>query len=128
MYISKLDHLVLTVKDIPAAIQFYTTVLGMQHIRIAENRDALLFGSQKINIHEHNKEIAPHASQPTPGSADLCFLTDLSLDKVIAHVQSCGVPIIEGPVKRAGATGEIISIYLRDPEGNLIEISNKNNE
>jgi len=124
MYITKLDHLVLTVKDIHATILFYTTVLGMKQVSFTGNRQALQFGSQKINLHQQNNEIEPHAAQPAPGSADLCLITDISLEQVIDHVQSCGVTIIAGPVPRSGATGNLLSVYLRDPDGNLIEISN----
>ena len=124
MYITNLDHLVLTVKDIHASIQFYTTILGMKLVSLAGNRQALQFGNQKINLHQQGDEIEPHAVQPTPGSADLCLITDISLEQVIDHVQSCGVTILAGPVPRSGATGDLLSIYLRDPDGNLIEISN----
>ena len=124
MYITKLDHFVLTVKDIHATILFYTTVLGMKQVSFTENRQALQFGSQKINLHQQNNEIEPHAAQPAPDSADLCLITDISLEQVIDHVQSCGVTIIAGPVPRSGATGSLLSVYLRDPDGNLIEISN----
>jgi len=128
MYITKLDHLVLTVKDIHATILFYTTILGMKQVSFAENRQALQFGNQKINLHQQDNIIVPHAAQPTPGSADLCLITDISLEQVIDHIQSCGVTILSGPVPRSGAVGGLISIYLRDPDGNLIEISNLLNE
>ena len=128
MYITKLDHLVLTVKDIHATILFYTTILGMKQISFADNRHALQFGNQKINLHQQDDIIEPHAAQPTPGSADLCLITDISLEQVIDHIQSCGVTILSGPVPRSGAVGGLISIYLRDPDGNLIEISNLLNE
>ena len=124
MYITKLDHLVLTVKDIHATILFYTTVLCMKAVNFAEDRQALRFGNQKINLHQQGDEIEPHAAEPTPGSADLCLITDISLEQVIEHVKSCGVKILAGPVPRSGATDGLISVYLRDPDGNLIEISN----
>jgi catechol 2,3-dioxygenase-like lactoylglutathione lyase family enzyme len=124
MYITKLDHLVLTVKDIHATILFYTTVLGMKQVSFAENRQALQFGNQKINLHQRDNIIEPHAAQPTPGSSDLCLITDIPLEQVIDHVQSCGVTILAGPVPRSGAMGGLESVYLRDPDGNLIEISN----
>ena len=124
MYIDKLDHLVLTVRDIQSSIIFYTTVLGMERAVFPGNRQGLRFGSQKINLHTADANIEPRAGRPTPGSADLCFITDFPLEKVIDHVRSCGVEIIAGPVKRSGATGEIMSVYLRDPDGNLIEIAN----
>ncbi len=87
-------------------------------------RRALHFGEQKINLHEAGREFDPKAWHPTPGSADLCFITQVSLEQVIAHVKSCGVEILEGPAKRTGAVGSLESIYIRDPDGNLIEISN----
>ena len=124
MYIIKLDHLVLTVKDINATILFYTTVLGMKQVIFAGNRQALQFGNQKINLHQKDDIIEPHAAQPTPGSADLCLITDIPLEQVIEHVQSCEVKILAGPVPRSGAIGGLLSVYLRDPDGNLIEISN----
>ncbi len=128
MYITKLDHLVLTVTDIHATTLFYTTVLGMKQISFGENRQALQFGSQKINLHQYGDGVEPHASHPTPGSADLCFITDIPLEQVIRHIQSCGVTIIAGPLERSGAAGRLLSIYLRDPDGNLIEISNHTTE
>jgi len=124
MYITDLDHLVLTVKDIDATIRFYTTVLGMAQVSFAGNRQALQFGNQKINLHQQRDEIEPHAAQPTPGSADLCFITDIPLEQVIDHVQSCGVSVLAGPVQRMGSTGALLSIYIRDPDGNLMEIAN----
>ena len=124
MYIDKLDHLVLTVRDIQSSIDFYTTVLGMVETNFAGNRKGLRFGSQKINLHSRNEKIEPRAGQPTPGSADLCFTTDIPLDQVVSHCRACGVEIIAGPVKRSGASGDIISVYLRDPDGNLIELAN----
>jgi catechol 2,3-dioxygenase-like lactoylglutathione lyase family enzyme len=125
MYITDLDHLVLTVKDIDATIRFYTTVLGMTQVSFAGNRQALQFGNQKINLQQQDDEREPHAAQPTPGSADLCFITDIPLEQVINHVQSCGVTIFAGPVQRTGSTGALLSIYIRDPDGNLVEIANR---
>jgi len=124
MEISRLDHLVLTVRDIEATCRFYESVLGMQTVSFAAGRKALKFGQQKINLHQQGKEFEPKATAPTPGSADLCLLTDLPLQQVIEHLQACRVPIIEGPVQRTGAEGPILSVYLRDPDGNLLEISN----
>jgi catechol 2,3-dioxygenase-like lactoylglutathione lyase family enzyme len=125
MYITDLDHLVLTVKDIDATIRFYATVLGMTQVSFAGNRQALQFGNQKINLHQQDDEREPHAAQPTPGSADLCFITDIPLEQVIDHVQSCGVSILAGPVQRMGSTVALLSIYIRDPDGNLMEIANR---
>lgn len=124
MKISHLDHLVLTVADIATRCQFYQSALNFEVITFAENRKALLFGSQKINLHEAGKEFEPKALRPTVGSADLCFVAETPLDEVIAHLQNRNINIIEGPIQRTGATGKILSIYLRDPDQNLIEISN----
>ena len=123
MKINKLDHLVLTVKDIEASCLFYTTVLGMEEISFGQGRKAMAFGDQKINFHQVGQELEPKALQPTPGSGDLCFITKEPLSAVIAHLQACGVEIIGGPVKRSGATGPITSIYIRDPDHNLVEIA-----
>jgi catechol 2,3-dioxygenase-like lactoylglutathione lyase family enzyme len=124
LQLSQLDHLVLTVRDVEASCAFYESVLGMRIVTFGEGRKALRFGSQKINLHQAGREFEPKALCPTPGSADLCFLTDLPLEQVIAHVESCGVAVIEGPVLRTGALGPIRSIYFRDPDGNLIEVAN----
>ena len=124
MKIDRLDHLVLTVSDMDATCMFYTRVLGMRVVTFGAGRKALAFGTQKINLHQAGHEFEPKALHPSPGSGDLCFITDLPLAQVIAHVRSCGVAIEEGPVARTGATGPIESIYLRDPDGNLIEIAN----
>ena len=124
MKISHLDHLVLTVADIEISCQFYQSALNFEVITFAENRKALLFGSQKINLHEAGKEFEPKALRPTVGSADLCFVAETPLDEVIAHLQNRNINIIEGPIQRTGAMGKILSVYLRDPDQNLIEISN----
>lgn len=124
MRIDSLDHIVLTVADIPTAVAFYTQALGMDAITFGAGRTALAFGVQKVNLHEAGKEFEPKAKQPTPGSADLCFLTMTPLEEVVAHLSDCGVVIEEGPVKRTGAQGAILSVYIRDPDGNLIEIAN----
>lgn len=124
MEIDYLDHLVLTVKDIDRTCEFYALVLGMEVITFGNNRKALTFGSQKINLHEIGKEFEPKAYRPTPGSADLCFITSVPLDEVIEHLQQCKVKIIEGPAKRTGATGQLQSVYFRDPDLNLLEVSN----
>ncbi|WP_313479715.1 VOC family protein [Stutzerimonas kunmingensis] len=124
MNISHLDHLVLTVADIEKTVDFYTRVLGMQVVTFGEGRKALAFGNQKINLHQAGHEFEPKAERPTPGSADLCFIVATPLDRVIAHLETQGVSIIEGPVQRTGATGPIRSVYVRDPDLNLIELSN----
>jgi catechol 2,3-dioxygenase-like lactoylglutathione lyase family enzyme len=124
MNINRLDHLVLTVNDIEATCSFYKRVLGMEVVVFGGGRKALSFGAQKINLHQKGKEYEPKALKPTPGSGDLCFITSVPLSEVIAHLNSCGVEIIEGPDRRTGATGPIISVYFRDPDLNLIEVSN----
>lgn len=122
--ISHLDHLVLTVADIEATCEFYRRVLGMSVETFAQGRKALKFGNQKINLHQAGREFDPKANQPVPGSADLCFISETALAEVIAHLEAADVAIEEGPVERAGANGTIRSIYFRDPDGNLIEVSN----
>jgi len=121
--VTGLDHLVLTVADANRSIAFYAHVLGMHPITFGAGRRALTFGSQKINLHEAGREISPHAMRPIPGSADLCLLTDVPSGRFLDHLAVCGVPVEEGPVSRTGATGPITSLYVRDPDGNLIEIS-----
>jgi len=122
--IDRIDHLVLTVKDVDETCRFYTSVLGMDVLTFLDDRKALLFGDQKINLHQHGQEFEPKARRPKPGSADLCFITETPIQDAAAHVRSCGVEIIEGPVPKTGAKGPIDSIYFRDPDGNLIEVSN----
>ncbi|WP_181295116.1 VOC family protein [Pseudomonas sp. Q2-TVG4-2] len=124
MQISHLDHLVLTVRDLAATEDFYCRVLGMLAVSFGEGRKALVFGQQKINLHQAGREFEPKAERPTPGSADLCFIVATPLDEVVAHLERLGVAIIEGPVQRTGATGPIRSVYVRDPDFNLIELSN----
>ncbi len=122
--ISRIDHLVLTVKNVRATCDFYARVLGMEVVTFGKNRRALTFGEAKINLHEHGREFEPKAARPTPGSMDLCLITRQPLLEVIEHLSACGVTILEGPMERTGATGPIESIYFRDPDGNLIEVSN----
>ena len=128
MQIEGLDHLVLTVTNIDDTCDFYERVLGMEHVVFGEGRHALIFGTQKINLHEAGREFEPRAAAPTPGSADLCFWTQTQLDEVIEHLQEAEIVVEQGPVRRTGARGPIISVYLRDPDGNLIEISNYQQE
>ena len=123
MQITNIDHIVLTVKDIDATVQFYESVLGMVAEYFGQGRVALKFGSQKINLHRHGNEFEPKASQPLPGSEDICFITSTELDAAMEHVKSHGVQIIEGPVPRTGANGSIVSFYFRDPDNNLIEVA-----
>lgn len=125
MQIERLDHLVLTVQDIEHTCEFYRRVLGMQIVTFGGDRRALQFGSHKINLHQVGHEFEPKALRPTPGSGDLCFITATPLTEVIAHLQACNVTIEEGPVRRTGALGPIRSVYLRDPDNNLIEIANQ---
>lgn len=122
--IRSLDHLVLTVRDIDATVDFYTRILGMEKHTFGDNRTALGFGCQKINLHPYRKEFEPKAETPLPGSEDLCFLVSTPMDQLIRHLGDVSVEILEGPVQRTGATGPILSVYLRDPDGNLIELSN----
>ncbi|MGZ8255526.1 MAG: VOC family protein [Burkholderiaceae bacterium] len=123
MRIERLDHLVLTVRDIAASCAFYEKVLGMEVVTFGGGRKALTFGQHKFNLHEAGREFEPKADNPTPGSADLCLVAQGELGAVIAHLKSCDVPILEGPVKRTGAIGPILSVYFRDPDMNLIEVS-----
>lgn len=119
-----LDHMVLTVADLQATCSFYERVLGMKIVIFANERYALQFGRQKINLHLVGNEYEPKATLPTPGSADLCFITALPIDQVIVHLETCNVDVIDGPVMRTGARAAIESVYIRDPDGNLLEISN----
>lgn len=119
----RIDHLVLTVASIDATCSFYSRVLGMEITRFGEGRTALHFGRQKINLHETGKEFEPRAAFATAGSGDLCFISATPMEDVIGHLHECGVEIIEGPVAKTGAMGPIRSIYFRDPDRNLIEVS-----
>ena len=121
--IQSLDHLVLTVRDLDVTVRFYVEGLGMRLETFGEGRKALHLGRQKINLHVAGHEFEPKAAHPTPGSADLCFLTERPLAEFSRRLEALGHPIIEGPVPRTGATGPITSIYTRDPDGNLIEIA-----
>jgi catechol 2,3-dioxygenase-like lactoylglutathione lyase family enzyme len=121
--IDRIDHVVLTVNDVDATCAFYTRVLGMDVVTFGGGRKALAFGAQKINLHQAGREFEPKADRPTPGSADLCLIAAVPLDEVITHLAACGVPIVEGPVARTGATGPIRSVYFRDPDRNLVEVS-----
>ncbi len=125
--IKSLDHLVLTVRDLDATVRFYCDGLGMEARRFGPNdeRVALHYGSQKINLHEVGKEFEPKADRPTSGSGDLCFLTEEPVGELKTKLETKGLTIIEGPVPRTGAISPILSIYLRDPDGNLIEVANE---
>lgn len=120
--ISHLDHLVLTVADIEKTCDFYRRVLGFSVITFRGDRRALVFGRQKINLHQAGSEFLPNADKPVPGSADLCFLTGTPVEQTLAHLAKEKIVVEEGPVERTGATGPIISVYFRDPDLNLIEI------
>ncbi|ARM10649.1 MULTISPECIES: VOC family protein [Rhizobium] len=122
--IDRLDHLVLTVAEIAASCDFYSRILGMSVETFADGRKALKFGRQKINLHQAGHEFEPNARHATPGSGDLCFIAETPLADVIAHLQTGGIVIEEGPVERTGASGRLRSVYFRDPDGNLIEVSN----
>lgn len=124
MKISRLDHLVLTVQNIEKSVLFYTQVMGMEEVIFGNSRVALLFGNQKINLHEYKQKFEPKAQHPTPGSADLCFVIETPIAEAQQHLEKCGVKIIDGPVIRTGAIGQILSIYIRDPDQNLLELSN----
>jgi catechol 2,3-dioxygenase-like lactoylglutathione lyase family enzyme len=124
MKLDGLDHIVLTVRNIETTCKFYSDVLGMEIITFENGRKTLSFGSQKINLHEAGKEFEPKAYRPTPGSADLCFTTTAAIDEVVKRLELSKVRILEGPVKRTGALGPMMSVYFRDPDLNLIEVSN----
>ena len=124
--IDHIDHIVLTTRDKDACIRFYTQVLGMELVRFrtpTEERLALSFGAQKINLHEWGREFSPRAHVAVPGSLDLCFIASVSLEEVIRKLKAHVIPILEGPVAKTGARGPIRSVYVRDPDLNLVEIS-----
>lgn len=125
MGVQGIDHLVLTVANIDRSVAFYVGVLGMEPVTFGEGRTALRFGEQKINLHGPDRPILPRAATPTLGSADLCFLLDVPLEDVVSRLTRLGVPLESGIGERDGATGPIRSVYLRDPDGNLIELSNR---
>jgi len=124
MRVDRLDHLVLTVADVDQTVRFYVDALGMTEVVFGRGRRALAFGRQKINLHQKGVEIEPKAFAPTPGSADLCLITTTPLTLVAKELRAKGIPVELGPVVRAGALGKMRSLYLRDPDRNLIEISN----
>jgi len=124
MKISRIDHLVLTVQDIQQTCEFYAKVLGMEVVTFSENCKALKFGQQKLNLHQVGHEFEPKAKHPTPGAIDLCLITDTPLQEIRVHLNNCGVIIEAGIVPRTGAMGAIASLYIRDPDENLVEIAN----
>lgn len=121
--IKSIDHIVITTANLERCLEFYTGVLGMQLERFGAGRLALRFGDHKFNVHPPGFDAGIKARTPTPGSLDICFLADVPLDEVVARLQGHGVPIEEGPIERTGARFAIRSVYVRDPDGNLIEIS-----
>jgi catechol 2,3-dioxygenase-like lactoylglutathione lyase family enzyme len=124
MKIDRVDHFVLTVHDLDSTCEFYSRVFGMQVVTFGKDRKALQFGQQKLNLHAAGKEFEPKALNATPGSGDLCLITKTPLEEVIQHMKSCNLEVLEEPVRRTGAMGAIASIYVSDPDGNLIEVSN----
>lgn len=123
--IDRLDHLVLTVRDIAATCDFYEKALGARRVTYGEDRDAISFGRLKINLHPKGNPIEPHAAHPTAGSADICLITTTPIKLLAEHLLTCGIKVEEGPVDRTGARTPIRSLYIRDPDGNLIEVSNE---
>ncbi len=128
MRVTRIDHLVLTVADIERTVEFYRAVLGMEKIEFGEGRIALAFGTQKINLHQSGREFEPRAGRVQPGSADLCFIVDTPVAEAVREIERLGIEVIEGPVRRSGARGGLLSVYFRDPDDNLIEVSNEIDE
>lgn len=124
MDLDAIDHVVLTVRDIPASVAFYTRVLGMREVVFGGGRRALAFGRCKLNLHQAGREFEPKAAHPAPGAIDLCLLVRTPIDEVVRQLAALGAAIEAGPVERTGAQGPILSVYVRDPDGNLIELSN----
>lgn len=123
MELEAIDHVVLTVRDIPASVAFYSRVLGMREVVFGENRHALAFGRCKLNLHQAGREFEPKAARPAPGAVDLCLLAQTPIADIVRHLAAHDVAIEQGPVERTGAQGPILSVYVRDPDGNLIELS-----
>ena len=123
--INHIDHLVLTVTSIESTIHFYQDVLGLEVISFGENRQALKFGCQKFNLHPVDHPLSPHAKAPVPGSEDFCLICDTPIDEIIHHLQAKGIAIEVGPVERTGALSRLRSVYIRDPDGNLVELANE---
>jgi catechol 2,3-dioxygenase-like lactoylglutathione lyase family enzyme len=124
MNIDRIDHVVMTARSVDATCAFYERVLGMQPVTFAGGRRALAFGRQKINLHQAGREFEPKAHLAAPGTLDICLITTTPLAEVAEHLTRCGVTIVEGPVAKTGATGPLRSVYFRDPDQNLIEVSN----
>jgi len=121
--IDRIDHIVLTVSDVEQTVRFYSEVLGMREVVFAEGRRALAFGGQKINLHQAGREFEPKAARPAAGSADFCVITLTPLGEVMDRLADGGVEVIQGPVEKTGALGSMQSVYISDPDGNLVEIS-----
>ena len=121
--IDRIDHIVLTVFDLDRTIDFYARVLGMEPVTFAGGRRGLAFGRQKLNLHQAGREFEPKALKPGPGAIDLCFISTTPLEEVIETLKGAGVHVIDGPVDKTGALGPMKSVYFRDPDGNLIEVS-----
>ncbi|OCA77542.1 glyoxalase [Chryseobacterium artocarpi] len=124
MVVKNIDHIVLTVADIDKTVEFYTQIMGFEEVTFGDNRKALTFGNQKINLHQKGHEFEPKAEFPTSGSADLCFIAETDIHDIFEELKQKNVEIIEGIVNRTGAVGKIKSVYFRDPDQNLIEVSN----
>ena len=122
--IASLDHLVITARDLQATVAFYSRVLGMEHVEFGNGLHAVHFGDQKFNIHDAATDVSPKARAIVPGSEDFCLISATPLTEVIRHLEACGVGIEEGPVRRQGAAGTLESVYVRDPDGNLVEVCN----
>ena len=122
--IDRVDHIVLTVFDIDRTLDFYSRVLGMEPVTFAEGRRGLAFGRQKLNLHQAGREFEPKALKPGPGAIDICFIAETPLEQVMEALKAEGIVIIQGPVDKTGALGPMKSVYFRDPDGNLIEVSN----
>ncbi len=124
MQIDAIDHVVLTVRSMPASIAFYTHVLGMREVSFGDDRKALAFGASRLNLHEAGCELEPKAAHPVPGAIDLCLLTQTPMTEILGHLADQHIEVELGPITRTGAQGPLRSVYLRDPDGNLIELSN----
>ena len=125
MRVQRIDHIVLTVADLERTIAFYERALGMKAVSFGEGRRGLAFGDQKLNLHQAGREFEPKARRPTPGAIDLCFTTDVPLEDVAAHLRRESIEIEHGPVDKVGARRALRSLYFRDPDGNLVEVSNE---
>ena len=123
--ISGIDHLAITVADISRTVAFYRRVLGAREVTFGGGRKALQLGANKFDLHDAATGITPVSERPTPGAVDVCLLTETPMRDVIAHLSACDIPLVDGPVERTGALGPLLSVYFRDPDGNLIEVSNR---